>query len=75
MLKTLEYASDELTSANLTAQTLLTEFGLECENCELDGIEPPTEFDEAERKSLRSAITSAKAALRYLEALEAQHGL
>ena len=72
-LDNLSYATDELTTATYKAQSLLTEFGLKCENAELDGIEPPDTFDETERKQLKSAIISAREALRVLTELEAQH--
>ena len=72
-LKALECATDELTRANMESQTLLTDFGIECENAELDGQQQPTEFTEAERKQLRSALSSAREALKYLMELEAQH--
>ena len=42
MLQTLEYLTDELTAATMKAQTLLTDFGMACENCEMDGETPPT---------------------------------
>ena len=69
MLKQLEQITDELTSATYKAQSLLTDFGLEVENAELDGITPP-DFDEAEKKQLRSIRTAARAALRLLTELE-----
>ena len=72
LLETLEHATDELTSANLKAQTLLTDFGMDCENAELDGIQPPVEFTEAERKQLRAAVISARHALKLLTQLESQ---
>ena len=70
MLKTLEYASDELTAANLASQSLLTDFGLACENAEMDGDTPPTEFTDKERRQLREAISATRAALHELEKLE-----
>ena len=70
ILDNLEYATDELTAANMKATSLLVDFGLEVENAELDGLTPPTELTEADRKKLRYAITSAREALKTLEALE-----
>ena len=70
MLATLEYATDELTSATNTAQNLLTDFGLECEHAEMDGDTPPTEFTDKERRQLREAISATRAALHELEKLE-----
>ena len=54
----------------MKAQTLLTDFGMECENCELDGETPPAEFDDAEKKQLRYITTAAREALRLLTELE-----
>ena len=72
-LDNLSYAADELTRATLEAQILDTEFSLACENAELDGELPPTQFTEAEQKRLKTAVSSAREALKTLEALEAQH--
>ena len=68
-LETLEYATDELTRSNMEAQTLLTEFGLEVENAELDGIDPPTEFTDDEKRQLKSALTAAREAVKVLTKL------
>ena len=72
-LDNLSYATDELTRATLEAQILDTEFSLACENAELDGELPPTQFTEAEQKRLKTAVSSAREALKTLEALEASH--
>ena len=72
-LESLKAATDELTGANLKAQSLLTEFGLVCENAEMDGLAPPNKLTAEERKQLRSALISAREALRYLTELEARH--
>ena len=70
MLSTLEYVTDELTAATHAAQSLLTDFGLECEHAEMDGESLPTEFDDRERRQLREAISATRAALHELEKLE-----
>ena len=70
ILENLEYAFDELCAAKTKMKTLCEDFGLECEYDELDGLTPPTELTEANRKKLRYAITSAREALKTLEALE-----
>lgn len=62
----LAWITDELTSVLLTAQTLETEFGLECENCELDGLPAPTQFSKCELKQLQRIEIGLKTALRYL---------
>ena len=72
LLETLEHATDELTSANMKAQGVLTDFAMECENAELDGIQQPTEFTEAERKQISAAVSSARHALKLLTKLESQ---
>lgn len=72
MLDRLEYLADELTAATHKAQTLLTDFGIECENAELDGLEAPAEFDEAEKKQLASIRSATRAALRLLTELESK---
>ena len=69
LLETLSHATDELSSANMTAQSLLTDFGMECENAELDGVQPPAEFTEDERKRLSAAVSSARHALKLLTQL------
>ena len=66
VVKTLSYLTDELTSALNAAQRLCTDFGLEVENCQLDGVPAPSEFDESERKQLRSIAISTREALRLL---------
>lgn len=70
MLKQLEILTDELTSATYKAQALLTDFGLECENAELDGITLPAELSLADQIKLASIKTSTQAVLRYLTELE-----
>ena len=69
MLEKLEHLTDELTAATLKAQTLLTDFGMYCENCEMDGETPPAEFDDKEKKQLRYITTAAREALRLLSEL------
>ena len=71
ILENLEYAFDELCAAKTKMKTLCEDFGMECEYDGLDGLTPPTELTEANRKKLRYAITSAREALKTLEALEA----
>ena len=66
----LNNATDDLTRANLEAQSLDTGFALACENAELNGIAQPTQLTEPEKKRLKAAISSAREALRCLEALE-----
>ena len=73
MLTSLEYAADELTAAANATQNLLTDFGLEVENAELDGISPPTEFTDKERRQLREAVSATRAALHELQKLEASN--
>ena len=72
MLKQLEYITDELTAATMKAQTLLTDFGMYCENCEMDGETPPASFDDAEKKQLASVRIATREALRLLSELEAK---
>lgn len=72
MLTKLEQITDELTSATYKAQKLLTDFGMACENAELDGLTPPAEFDDADKKQLRRIRTAAREALRILTELEAK---
>ena len=72
-LEVLEYATEELTAANLKASTLLVDFGLDVENAELDGLQPPTALTDPQRKKLKAAASSAQEAFKLLEALEAQH--
>ena len=72
-LDNLEYATSELTRATMEAQILDTGFALACENAELDGELPPTQLTEAEKKRLKTAVSSAREALKTLEALETQH--
>ena len=69
LLKTLEAATDELASANLKAQALLTDFALEVEYCQMDNIQPPTEFTEQERQQLKSALIATREALKLLMTL------
>ena len=70
LLETLEVATDELTAAKLKAQSLLTDFGLECEYAEMDGEPTPTEFTEQERQQLKSALIATREALKLLTQLE-----
>ena len=70
LLETLEVATDELTAAKLKAQSLLTDFGLACEYAEMDGEPTPTEFDDAEKKKLKSALIATREALKLLTQLE-----
>ena len=70
LLETLEHATDELTSANLKAQSLLTDFSLECGYAKMDGLTPPTEFTEQERQQLKSALIATREALNLLTQLE-----
>ena len=70
LLKTLEAATDELASANLKAQALLTDFALEVEYCQMDGEPTPTEFTEQERQQLKSALSATREALKLLTQLE-----
>ena len=70
LLKTLEAATDELASANLKAQTLLTDFALEVEYCQMGGEPTPTEFTEQERQQLKSALIATREALNLLTQLE-----
>ena len=69
VVKTLEYLTDELTSALNVAQRLCTDFGLEVENAELDGLTPTAEFDESERKQLRSIAIRTRQALKLVAEL------
>ena len=74
MLKTtLEHLTDELIAATMKAETLSADFGMYCENCEMDGEEAPTEFDETEMKQLRSITTAAREALKMLTELEGKN--
>ena len=68
--ETLEYLTDELTSALNTAKHLFTEFGLACEYAEMDGEPTPTEFTEQERQQLKSALIATREALKLLTQLE-----
>ena len=70
LLETLEHATDELTSANLKAQSLLTDFSLECGYAKMDGEPTPTEFTEQERQQLKSALIATREALNLLTQLE-----
>ena len=70
LVETLEHLTDELTSALNTAQRLHTDFALEVEYCQMDGEPTPTEFDDAEKKKLKSAIIATREALNLLEQLE-----
>ena len=73
MLKTtLEHLTDELIAATMKAETLSANFGMYCENCEMDGITPPVQFDDAEKKQLQYITTAAREALRLLTQLEGQ---
>ena len=53
LLETLEVATDELTAAKLKAQSLLTDFGLECEYAEMDG--EPTQPNSLNRNASNSS--------------------
>ena len=75
ILENLEYAFDELCAAKMKLDTLRTDFGMECENAELDGLTPPTELTEDDSRKLRYAITSAREALKVLTELEASDAL
>ena len=70
ILENLEYAFDELCAAKTKMNTLCEDFGMECENAELDGLTPPTELTEADRKKLRYAINATREALNILTELE-----
>ena len=70
VLEMLEYATEELTAANMKATTLLVDFGLDAENAELDDLTPPTALTDPQRKKLKAAISSAREAFKLLEALE-----
>ena len=70
LVETLEHLTDELTSALNTAQRLHTDFALEVEYCQMDGEPTPTEFDDAEKKKLKSAIIATREALNLLTQLE-----
>ena len=70
ILENLEYAFDELCAAKTKMKTLCEDFGLECEYDELDGLTPPTELTEANRKKLRYAINATREALNILTELE-----
>ena len=69
VIETLEYLTDELTSALNDAQALCTDFAVETEYAELSGEIPTAEFDDAERKQLRSIRTSVNESVKALAKL------
>ena len=68
-LQLLEQAADELTAATLKVQTLLTDYGLECENAELDGIEAPA-MNANDKQLVAGIKSSTLGALQLLSQLE-----
>lgn len=68
MLQQLEYLTDELTAATHKAQSLLTDYGFDCENAELDGLAAPA-LDDSDKKRLGRVLTSTREALKILTEL------